>query len=137
MVARSQFEPKRKGSAQSTSVLQRKCACGTGSPRNACEACSKNAEQELRRSASGSTNLVSAPSIVNKVLDSPGRPLEATTRTFMESRFGRDFSDVRVHTDLEAAQSAHAVGALAYTVGGDIVFGAEQYSPHSAEGRKL
>jgi hypothetical protein len=42
----------------------------------------------------------------------------------MEPRFGRDFSDVRVHTDAQAAQSAEAVNANAYTLGNDIVFGA-------------
>ncbi len=49
----------------------------------------------------------------------------------MESRFGRDFSGVRVHTD------ARAVNALAYTVGRDVVFGSGQYAPHTPEGRRL
>ena len=32
-----------------------------------------------------------------------------------------DFSQVRVHTDAKAAESARAVNALAYTVGTDVV----------------
>jgi hypothetical protein len=42
----------------------------------------------------------------------------------MELRFGHDFGRVRVHADTQAAQSADAVGAHAYTVGSHIVFGA-------------
>ena len=55
----------------------------------------------------------------------------------MESRFGRDFSRVRVHTGGEAAASARAVGARAYTYGSDAFFGAGQYSPGTYEGRGL
>jgi len=55
----------------------------------------------------------------------------------METRFSRDFSRVRVHTDTRAAQSAAAVSALAYTVGNDIVFGRGQYAPDTALGRQL
>jgi outer membrane protein OmpA-like peptidoglycan-associated protein len=48
-----------------------------------------------------------------------------------------DFGQVRVHTDARAAESASAVGALAYTVGQDIVFGAGQYQPQSTAGKRL
>ena len=58
-----------------------------------------------------------APPLVHKVLSSPGQPLDAATRAFMEPRFGLDFSLVNVHSDAQAAQSARAVSALAYTVG--------------------
>ena len=53
----------------------------------------------------------------------------------MAARFGRDFSQVRVHTDGQAAASATAVGARAYTVGRDIVFGRGEYAPESPSGR--
>jgi hypothetical protein len=66
-----------------------------------------------------------------------GQPLEAATLAFMGSRFGQDFSQVRVQTDDRAAESAKAVNALAYTVGNRIVFGRGQYSPHSDSGKKL
>jgi len=55
----------------------------------------------------------------------------------MEPRFGHDFSDVRIHTDARAAESARAINALAYTVGRDVVFSAGQFAPNSGEGRKL
>ena len=74
---------------------------------------------------------------VNEVLKSPGRPLDVDTRAFMEPRFGHNFSQVRVHTDSRAAESARAVNSLAYTIGSDIVFGANLYSPELAHGRQL
>jgi hypothetical protein len=55
----------------------------------------------------------------------------------MKSRFSHDFSWVRVHTGTQAAQSARAVDALAYTVGSDVVFGQGQYAPHTIEGQRL
>ena len=48
-----------------------------------------------------------------------------------------DLSAVRVHTDADAANSAHAVSARAYTVGSHIVFGANEYAPHTTTGRRL
>jgi hypothetical protein len=55
----------------------------------------------------------------------------------MEPRFGRDFRDVRVHTDSKSAESATVVNALAYTVGHDVVLGKGQYSPQTTAGRRL
>ena len=66
-----------------------------------------------------------------------GQPLDPATRAFMEPRFGHDFSQVRVHTDERAAESARAVNALAYTVGHQIVFGAGHYTPETARSKKL
>jgi hypothetical protein len=50
---------------------------------------------------------------------------------------GHTFSKVRVHTDSRAAESARAVGALAYTVGDDIVFGSGRYAPETSDGQHL
>jgi outer membrane protein OmpA-like peptidoglycan-associated protein len=77
------------------------------------------------------------PPIVHETIRSPGQPLDAETRAFMEPRFGHDFSKVRVHTDARAAESARSVNALAYTVGRDVVFGAGQYAPGRHSGRTL
>jgi hypothetical protein len=129
-----------------------------------------------------------APPVVHDVLNSPGRPLDPETRSFMEPRFahdfsrvpagpaprasgalalvppqhgseveadevarrvthsddagpregsGRDFSRIRVHADARAAESACAVGARAYTVGENIVFGHDEYAPETREGKAL
>lgn len=72
-----------------------------------------------------------------EVLRSPGQPLDRATHELMESRFEHDFSQVRVHADAKAAESAQAVSAWAYTVEQNIVFGAGQYSPHTSKGRQL
>ncbi|GAA2354878.1 DUF4157 domain-containing protein [Streptomyces carpaticus] len=66
-----------------------------------------------------------------------GAPLDSETRADMEGRLGADFSDVRVHTDARADASAREVGAHAYTVGRDVVFQRDAYSPGSHEGRTM
>jgi hypothetical protein len=55
----------------------------------------------------------------------------------MESRFGRDFSQVRVHTGPRADDAARAVEARAFALERDIVFGDGRYDPHGSEGRRL
>src|SRR5262245_29833311 len=65
-----------------------------------------------------------APPLVHDVLRASGAPLDADTREWIEPLFGCDFSQVRVHADQHAADSARQVGALAYTVGKHVVFGA-------------
>jgi hypothetical protein len=80
----------------------------------------------------------SAPPIVRDVVRSPGSPLDAGARGYFEPRLGHYFGNVRVHTDEQAARSARAVNARAYTVGDHIVFDTGRYSPMShADGRLL
>ena len=78
-----------------------------------------------------------APALVQSVLNSPGRPLDAGTRASMEPLVGHDLSRVRVHTDHDAAESARSVNANAYTAGSHVVFGAGKYTPGTAAGRQL
>jgi hypothetical protein len=78
-----------------------------------------------------------APASVDRVLSSPGTPMEPTLQQDMEQRFGFDFSPVRIHTDTAAERSAQDINANAYTVGHNIVFGAGQFSPGTHEGRQL
>ena len=66
-----------------------------------------------------------------------GEPIPESTRAFFEGRFGRDFSQVRVHKNAQAAGTARAINAKAYTTGNEIVFGAGEYAPETAEGKKL
>src|SRR5512140_648141 len=82
----------------------------------------------LQRQAITDSPVQHVPPLVTDVLHSSGQPLDAATRSFMEPRFGHDFSGVRVHTDAKAAESARAVNASAYTVGRDIAFDAGQYA---------
>lgn len=78
-----------------------------------------------------------AAGLVDRATRGGGQPLDAPTRAWMESRFGRDFGAVRAHSGGQAAGSAHALQALAYTVGNDIVFGLGQYAPHTKSGQRL
>lgn len=119
--------------------LQRKCACGgTPGPTGECAECRKKRLGLQRKEAVlRSPEPAVAPPIVHDVLRSPGRPLEPATRSFMESRFGHDFGKVRVHADAQAAESAQAVGALAYTVGSHVAFDHGRYAPGSGEGKEL
>ena len=91
----------------------------------------------MQGQATDQADSTTAPPIVHEVLRSSGQPLDPATRAFMEPRFGYDFSQVRVHTDAQAAASAQAVGALAYTVGRDVVFGAGQYADGDRSGQRL
>lgn len=87
-------------------------------------------------SATGITAPV-APPLVHRVLQGAGRPLDASARSYMEPRFQRGFAGVRVHDGAEAAASAASINARAYTVGNHVVFGAGQYAPATAAGRRL
>ena len=77
------------------------------------------------------------PPGVRSVLNSAGQALDPATRGLMALRFGRDFGDVRVHTDAEAARSARALDARAYAVGRDVVFSEAAYAPDRREGSEL
>jgi hypothetical protein len=92
----------------------------------------------LQRCGDGQAAPGRAPSAaVHDVLHSSGQPLDAETRASMQPRFGHDFTRVRVHADADAARSAQAVNALAYTVGQHIVFGAGHYAPSTQAGQRL
>jgi len=119
-------------------VLQRKCACGQqkSAQNDDCEECQKK-RLMLQRETSGHSGNTVDQQLVTDVLHSSGQPLNKVTRDFMEPRFGHDFSQVRVHYDGQAAASAKAVNALAYTVGNDVVFDSGRYAPNTREGRHL
>ena len=118
-------------------MLARKCASceSTGS---SCASCAAEPEETIQRKIESSASTASASTPANPVhsLDA-GEPLHRATRAMMEPRFGSDLSQVRVHADARAAESARSVNALAYTVGRDIVFGAGQYAPQTSTGQKL
>ena len=68
---------------------------------------------------------------------SGGSPLPDNTRSFMESRIGTDFSNVKIHTDSNAIQMSQELGAQAFTHGNHIYFNSGKYSPESASGKHL
>ena len=122
--------------SHSARVLARKCSChGTGTPCKECE--EAEGKDKLHRKPQTVAAPTEAPPIVHEVLRSPGRPLTPVTRAFFEPRFGVDFSRIRVHADVKAAESARLVNALAYTVGNNIVFDSSRYRPESEQAKKL
>jgi|CXWL01.1.fsa_nt_gi hypothetical protein len=115
--------------------VQRKCASyAAGGP--TCPACEGDAVLTVSRRADGEST-IEAPGSVSAVLRSPGHALDSSARAFFEPRFGRDLSQVRVHTDAPASQSAQEVQALAYTVGSHMVFRDGHYAPTTTEGKRL
>lgn len=66
-----------------------------------------------------------------------GNALPESTRSFMESRFAADFSDVRIHTGSDASTMSAALNAQAFTVGRDIYFNEGNYAPGSEAGKRL
>nr|WP_283956516.1 DUF4157 domain-containing protein [Azotobacter chroococcum] len=92
---------------------------------------------KLARKSEGEPAPNHIPAIVHEVLASAGAPLDRETRERMEPHFGQDFSEVRIHTNARAAESARAVGAVAYTVGRDVVFGDRSYAPGTQAGNHI
>ena len=76
----------------------------------------------VQRSVDADGSVAFAPDLVTDVLQGSGQPLDGSTRSTMEDRLGFDFSRVRIHTGAQAAESARAVRARAYTIGSDVVF---------------
>jgi len=117
-----------------TPTLHRKCSC-SGS--TSCATCKDEQLKGIHRKESRFSTAVSASG------DSParnlgtGRQMDSTTRQFMETRFGLDFSDVKIHEDARAAQSASSVNARAYTLGKNVVFNNGEYSPQTQAGKQL
>lgn len=107
-------------------LLQRKCACGQHTIAGGeCEECRKKRETGMLQRAplhpsSSSPHPSEVPPIVHEVLRSPGQPLDAATRAFMEPRFGHDFSRVRVHADSKRVQPAQIRAKLQTNQPGDI-----------------
>jgi hypothetical protein len=100
-----------------------------------CAACE---EEEINRKAGTELGVGDdAIAQVNGAISSGGQPLAPQTQQFMESRFGHDFSQVKIHTHSQAAASAQAIHARAYTLGQDVVFNTGEYAPDTDSGKHL
>jgi hypothetical protein len=119
-------------------TIHRKCDCPAGS--KSCPDCEVEEVEQTKGIHRKSTKpSQQEQSVRDDFLQSlgPGQPLDTTVRKSMESRFGRNFEDVRVHTDAKASASAHSINARAYTAGRDVVFASQEYTPHTPAGKKL
>jgi hypothetical protein len=108
-------------------------ACGAGSPCG----CGEADWRAIQRFAGNRAIAEAVPPSVSATLSEPGQAMEPETLSAMEGAFRRDLGGVRIHAGPGAARAADDIGALAFTSGDHIVFGAGQYRPGSAEGRRL
>ncbi len=102
-----------------------------------CEDCEEKEKLQRKKDSTGKVNAGNELESFVEGLNSGGDALPDNTRSFFEPRFGYDFSDVKVHTNSEANQSAQSINALAYTSGNNIVFNKNQFSPETDSGKKL
>lgn len=95
-------------------------------------------EEKVQRKHSGPASLP-GNNVTNYIhsLNGKGKTLPVHAQYFFAARTGYDFSNVKVHTDSQAARSAQELNAKAYTVGNNIVFNEGQYDTESTEGKKL
>ena len=98
----------------------------------------KKEEDKVHKKEAG-TSTSSGKGVSNYIssLNGKGNPLPPQSNHFFSSKMGYDFSDVKIHTDKEAAESAKAINAKAYTIGNNVVFNEGQYNTESGEGKKL
>ncbi|GAB4211024.1 MAG: hypothetical protein OHK0022_45080 [Roseiflexaceae bacterium] len=90
-------------------------------------------------SAGDGAGLSTSPAVDASIaqMQGGGQPLPASERSFFENRFGHDFSQIRIHADSHAADTAKSLNARAFTVGTDIAFDAGEYQPGTSSGRHL
>ncbi|MDA4121768.1 MAG: DUF4157 domain-containing protein [Thaumarchaeota archaeon] len=137
----------------SSATLQRNCdGCEESAPCVDCEEESQKTKSEPHSAQTGGIQRTSQegegapgrdPSVTPEFegsissLEGRGQPLPDRVRSTFESSFGRDFRGVRIHRDAAANESSRAVGALAYTLGRNIVFAQGQFAPDTEAGKRL
>ena len=118
------------------SFIQKKCA--------ACEQEERAQRKPLasfiqKKETSTNNNVLASNNVSNRIQSTKGsgNVMPETTKSFMESRFGTDFSSVKIHTGNYASQLSKELSAQAFTVGNDIYFNEGKYQPESSEGKHL
>lgn len=135
-----ELQRKTEKAATGETFLQKKCA--------SCEEEEKvqrqtNEEEEVQRKsfiqkkADGSGVTSDAVTSSIHATRGSGSAMDSGTKTFMESRFGADFSGVNIHTSSNATGMSRELNAKAFTVGNDIYFNEGQYNPSSDSGKHL
>ncbi len=99
-----------------------------------------NEEEEEPLQAKSNSNSTTASAGLSqqiKTKSGKGKSLSTNIKSEMESSFGRDFSEVNIHTDSEAIEMNKELGAQAFTHGQDVYFNSGKYNPDSSEGKHL
>ncbi len=132
----SQVQPQT--APQTNALVQRKCA--------ACEeeqiqkkSIADSITPMIQRKTEGTEGGIASKAITNQINNTKGggSSMDQSTSSYMESRFGADFSGVRIHTDNKAIQMSRELNAQAFTVGNDIYFNEGKYHPDNISGKHL
>jgi len=102
-----------------------------------CRECGGERRTIPRKGSVPSSSVTSLPPMVLDVLNTPGQPLDPSSRAFFEPRLGMSLHNVRIHADRKAGEASRAMDAQAYTVGRDIVFDSGLYNTGTREGKRL
>lgn len=84
----------------------------------------------------GGAQAIGSPHSVMKSLGK-GKALNGGIRSKMEGVFGMDFSDVKIHTDSQAASLSSRMNARAFAVGNHIAFSNGEFRPGTLVGDAL
>jgi Domain of unknown function (DUF4157) len=132
-------EPTQQNVTQTGSLIQKKCThCQEEELRK--KPLAESITPLIQRRSTESGGESHAPSHVESQINSSrggGSVMDHGTQHFMESRFGTDFSGVRIHTGSQAVQMSKELDAQAFTVGNDVYFNEGKYTPNSDSGRHL
>ncbi len=125
---------------QTGSLIQRKCAACEQEEKLQMKPLGDTITPLVQKSSMSSGNESTASEAITNQINSSkggGKGMGASTQSYMESRFGTDFSGVKIHTDSKAVQLSRDLNAQAFTVGNDIYFNEGKYNPDSNSGKHL
>jgi len=102
--------------------------------------CAKCEEEErIQTKTNGESPAMASTLLTQQIQAEKGKgyQMDAQTQSFMSSRFGTDFSQVRIHHNARAAEMNRKINARAFTVGNDIFFNTNEFKPDVASGKRL
>ena len=96
-------------------------------------------EEELVQTKGNPDNQKASSSLSNRIEGKAGKgkKMPKGIKTEMETSFGKDFSQVNIHTDQDAITMNKELGAQAFTHGKDIYFNSGKFNPESTQGKHL
>lgn len=127
----------KKGEKEEEKPVQKKCAdC---EKEDKVQKKDKEEEKAVQKKGQNSETEIQDNELEGRLDNSKGygTSLDKKTKREMESGFGSDFSNVKIHTDANAVQMSQELGAQAFTNGNDVYFNQGKYNPESNEGKHL
>ncbi|GLR87966.1 eCIS core domain-containing protein [Bradyrhizobium iriomotense] len=115
---------------------------GHGSSRiqRMCADCEDEEELQLvQRKIGSGADIAISPGTQSYIqsMTNGGAALSGPEAQYYESRFGRSFGDVRIHTGGAADRAAKSINARAFTIGSNIAFADGEHDFASTSGRRL